>query len=103
MQAKAHRHTVRPKTSHPQKPATEVNAFYAVQIGVFKSKANAAALVKKSRKLGPHVFTLQGKGENKQVFYRVLVGRFGSVKEAAALAKKIRSKENIQAVIFHKK
>ena len=103
IQAKAPGHTGRPKTSHSQKPATEVNAFYAVQIGVFKSKANAAALVKRSRKLGPHVFTLQSKGKNKQAFYRVLVGRFGSVKEAAALAKKIRSKENIQAVIFQKK
>jgi len=74
-----------------------------VQIGVFKGKANAAALLQKYKKLNYHAFTLKSTGKNKQAFYRVLVGRFKTMKEAAVLAKDIRSKENIHTVIYHKK
>jgi DNA-binding response OmpR family regulator len=103
VQAKTSGHTDRPKTSQPHKPETEVKSFYAVQIGVFKRKANATALVERYKKLNYQAFALKSMGGNKQVFYRALVGRFGGMKEAAALAKDIRSKENIKTVIFHKK
>jgi DNA-binding response OmpR family regulator len=103
VQQKTTGHTDRPKTSQPQNPSSEVKAFYAVQLGVFKSKTNASALVKTYKRLNYHAFSLKGRGKNKQVFYRVLVGRFGTIKEATALAKNIRSKENIHTVIFHKK
>jgi len=99
----ASEHIDKPKSAKPQKPATEIKAFYAVQIGVFKSKKNADALMNKYKKLDHHAFSLKSMGKNKQTFYRVLVGRFGSMKEAAALVKDIQSKENIHAVIYHKK
>jgi DNA-binding response OmpR family regulator/cell division protein FtsN len=101
--AVASEHIDKQKTAQSQKPATESKAFYTVQVGVFKNKANASALVKKYKKLQYHAFTQKGRGKNKKAFYRVLVGRFGSEKEAAVVAKDIRSKENIQTLIFHKK
>ena len=78
----------------------EISSFYSVQVGVFKNKANALALVRHFAKLNYHAFSYETAGKNKGLLYRVLIGRFDKKKEAEAMANNIRSKENTKALVF---
>jgi DNA-binding response OmpR family regulator len=80
----------------------EGKPMYSVQIGVFKSEANAIALVKKYKDSGYDVFTQKSTIKDKGILYRVLIGKLGDKKEATHLAKKIRDKEKINVIIYHK-
>jgi CheY-like chemotaxis protein len=92
---------VKQKIKKSIEPAKEEKRhFYSVQIGIFKKKANADALVKHFTKLNYKTFSYKTTGKNKNSLYRVLIGRFDSKKEADALAKTINSKENTKALIF---
>ena len=73
---------------------------YAVQIGVFKSEGNAAALTKEFKCKGYDAFMVKGTGKDKGTFYRVLIGKSADRKESAKLAAKIRDKEKIKTVVY---
>jgi len=91
------------KSNQVQSPATDAthpDKPLHVQIGVFKSRQNAESLAKKYKELGYDAFTLESPIEKKGIMYRVLIGNFKNKKEASQLANKIRTKENINAVIF---
>lgn len=103
--------TVKPKTkqtpTHPTAPVTTAKAqtklVYAVQLGAYKSKANADALVRKYTQKGYDAFTQKSTIAGKGTLYRVLIGKFDNKSKADQLARQIRSKENISTIIFHGK
>lgn len=80
----------------------ESKPIYSVQIGAFKNKANALAFVKKYKERGYDAFTYKSITRDKRILYRVLISNFDNKKEASKLANSIRSKEKINAIIFHK-
>lgn len=91
------------KTRPVESPAPVVkpaDKLVHVQIGAFKNKQNAESLANKYKQLGYEAFTLESSIEKKGIMYRVLIGNFKNKKEASQLADKIRTKENINAVIF---
>jgi cell division septation protein DedD len=88
-------------TSVKSSPAKEESRpFYSVQVGVFKNKENALALVRHFTKLNYHAFSYATSEKDKGLLYRVLIGRFDEKKEAEAMANKVRSKENTGAMVF---
>lgn len=72
--------------------------IYSVQIGAFKSEANASALTKQYKDKGYDAFTQKAQ-KDKETIYRALVGRLDNAKEAAKLSETIRTKENIKGII----
>jgi len=72
-----------------------------VQIGVFKNRSNAEDFKEKYKKKGYDTFTLECPTKQPGAIYRVLIGKFRNKKEAAQLASEIRSKEKIDAIIYH--
>jgi hypothetical protein len=70
---------------------------YSVQVGAFRNKENAIALVKKLKKRRYDAFILNETG---QAPYKVLIGRFGSRQEAAVQAKVVLKKEGMKSIIF---
>jgi CheY-like chemotaxis protein/cell division septation protein DedD len=73
---------------------------YSVQLGVFKSENNAAALTKQFTEKGYDAFMIKSAGKDMGTLYRVLVGKSEDRKVAAKLAAKIRGKEKIKPVIY---
>jgi DNA-binding response OmpR family regulator len=104
VQQKPQQVIVEKKPAPPSVPKIkpEGKPMYSVQIGVFKSEANAIALVKKYKDSGYDVFTQKSTIKDKGILYRVLIGKLGNKKEATHLAKKIRDKEKINVIIYHK-
>ena len=97
------------ETTTPSKSASSANVpaakspgkkVYSVQIGVFKSESNAAALTKQFTGKGYDAFMIKSAANNKETLYRVLVGKSEDRKESAKLAAKMRDKEKIKAVIY---
>jgi cell division septation protein DedD len=72
---------------------------YSVQLGAFKGRSGAEALVKTYKVKGYDVFTRKGTAD-KGTFYRVLIGEFENRKEALRLAAQIETKEKIKTTIF---
>jgi cell division septation protein DedD/FixJ family two-component response regulator len=72
---------------------------YSVQLGAFKGRSAAEALVKTYKMKGYEVFTRKGTTD-KGAFYRVLIGEFENRKEALRLAARIETKEKIKTAIF---
>ena len=89
----------RPSPAPAVKPP--VGEVYSVQIGVFKSETNAAALSKKYKEKGYDAFTHKSTIKNKGSVYRVLIGKFGNRREAVKLADTVRDKEKVATIIFH--
>lgn len=73
---------------------------YAVQIGAFTSRQNALLITKKYQEKGYSPRVYKSKPKDKGILYRVLIGNFHDRKEAVRLADKIRSKENIDAMVY---
>ena len=92
----------KPKPPPVAETKPEDKPIYSVQIGVFKNKANALAFVKKYKERGYDAFTYKSITRDKRILYRVLISNFDNKKEASKLANSIRSKEKINAIIFHK-
>jgi len=86
-----------PASKPMPKPAGQ--ALYSVQIGAFKSEANAAALAKQYKDKGYDAFTHKIQ-KDQETLYRVLIGKFENRKEAAKLAHSIEAKEKTKAVII---
>jgi cell division septation protein DedD len=89
------------KTRPAPVAATKLAAktVYSVQLGAFKGKSGAEALVKTYKVKGYEVFTHKGTTD-KGPFYRVLIGEFENRKEASRLAAQIETKEKIKTTIF---
>ncbi|MBM4145155.1 MAG: hypothetical protein FJ240_02605 [Nitrospira sp.] len=83
-----------PNNYHATKPVH-------VQIGVFKERSNAEDFKEKYKKKGYDTFTLECPTKQPGAIYRVLIGIFSNKKEAARQAYEIRSKEKIDAIIYH--
>ena len=81
-------------------PIGAVNGVYHVQLGVFRNKKNAAALVKKFRRKGYDVFVIKGFSRSNETFYRVLTGRFKDRRKAGKLADEIRRKGKFTPAVF---
>lgn len=86
-----------PVTKPEPKPAGK--SAYSVQIGAFKSEANATALSKQYKDKGYDAFILKAQ-KDKETIYRVLIGKFGSKKEAEKQSESISAKEKTKAIIF---
>jgi len=83
-----------PDNHHGSKPVH-------VQIGLFKNKNNAEDFKEKYKKKGYETFTLECPTKQPGAIYRVLIGNFRNKKEAAELAYEVRSKEKVDAIIYH--
>ncbi len=93
---------VKPETPQEAKPKPATVAakpMYSVQIGAFKSKANADALAKKYKDKGYDSFVHSGI-KDKETVYRVLVGKSENRKEINTLASSISAKEKLKVTIF---
>jgi len=88
-----------PSPAPKVKPSAKV--VYSVQIGVFKSEANAAAFSGKYKEKGYDAFTHKSTLQDKGTVYRVLLGNFVNKKEAVKFAASVRDKEKIGAVVVH--
>ncbi len=91
-----------PPASVQEKPPPanhEREANYHVQLGVFKKKNGAAALVKKFQKKGYDAFIMQDR-KGRTLRYRVLIGRFEDRHGSEKFAAKIRKKERVATTIF---
>ncbi|MFI5294026.1 MAG: SPOR domain-containing protein [Thermodesulfovibrionales bacterium] len=73
---------------------------YSVQLGVFKSESNAAALAKQFKAKGYDTFMSKGTGKDNGTLYRVLIGKSEDRKESVKLAAKLRDEEKIKAIIY---
>ena len=92
--------TPTPVPSTAAKPQAKL--VYAVQLGVFKSKANADALVRQYTLKGYDAYA-QKTTTAKGTLYRVLVGKFDTRNKATFLMKEIKNKENVSAIVYHGK
>lgn len=93
---------IKPEAQQEAKPKTDTVAakpIYSVQIGAFKSKANADALAKKYKDKGYDSFVHAGI-KDKETIYRVLVGKSENRKEINTLASSISAKEKLKVTIF---
>jgi len=66
-----------------------------------KIKSNAEDFKEKYKKKGYETFTLECPTKQPGAIYRVLIGNFRNKKEAAELAYEVRSKEKVDAIIYH--
>lgn len=73
---------------------------YSVQLGVFKSESNAAALAKQFKAKGYDTFMSKGTGKDNGTLYRVLIGKSEDRKESVKLAARLKDEEKIKAVIY---
>lgn len=89
---------VTPVVSKPEpKPAGK--GLFSVQIGAFKSSANAEALSKQLKAKGYDSFVQKGMKNNEAIF-RVLIGKYENFKDASKMASSIGVKENTKALVF---
>jgi hypothetical protein len=81
----------------------QVNSLMcSIQIGSFKSQANAQIVSKTYKEKGYNVFIDKSDIKDKGVMYRVLIGPFKNLEEASRLATDIREKENINSFVICK-
>lgn len=81
----------------------QAKSVYAVQLGAYKNRANATALVQKYKRKGYDAFIKRTITADKGTLYKVLIGKFESRNKAIELSRRIRNKENISTIIFHGK
>ena len=67
----------------------------SLQIGAFKSQANAQIFSKTYKEKGYDVFIEKSDIKDKGVMYKVLIGPFKNLEDTSRLATDIREKENI--------
>jgi CheY-like chemotaxis protein len=92
-----------PVTTAPVTAAkTQAKTVYSVQLGAYKNKANADALVMKFKQKGYDAFVHQT-ATQKGTLYKVLIGKFDNRSKATFLMREIRNSENVSAIIFHGK
>jgi cell division septation protein DedD len=93
-----------PPTASPVTAAKpQKRLVYSVQLGAYKSKQNADALVKSYKQKGYDAFTQKSTTAAKGTLYRVLIGKFDTKNKATFLMREIRNKENVSAIIYHGK
>ena len=74
--------------------------FYSVQLGAFRYERTAEDLMKELREKGYDAFIQPGVARDKSPIYRVLVSKHENRKAAQEFAREIRSKENVNAVLY---
>lgn len=74
-------------------------AKYTVQIGAFKSKAEADSLKAKFSKKGYKASILAVKSKKHEKLYKVMLGEFGNRKEAELLSVKIKKAEGLRTFV----
>lgn len=92
-----------PKPSPVKAVRPQAKSIYAVQLGVYKNRANATALVQKYKQKGYDAYIQKITTADKGILYKVLIGKFESRRKAVELSRSIRNKENISTIIFHGK
>jgi|GEM_PF-964183 len=95
----------KPAPPHAAVPAVKPQAqtVYSVQLGAYRSKANADALVKQYRLKGYDAFTHESTTADKGTLHRVLIGKFDTRTKATEMMKQIKNKENVSALIYQGK
>jgi two-component system chemotaxis response regulator CheY len=86
----------------PGKPSSKTagKKTYSVQLGVFRSESNAAALAEQFKAKGYDAFMIKGAGKDSGTLYRVLIGKSEDRKESVKLAARLKDEEKIKAVIY---
>ena len=87
-----------PKKSQENQNAQK-KVSYAVQIGAFKSAAEADALKAKFSKKGYNTSIFVSKTEKHEKLYKIMVGEFSNKKEAELLSIKIKKAEGLRAFV----
>ncbi len=72
---------------------------YTVQIGAFKSTAEADSLKTKFSKKGYKAFIFVSKTKKHEKLYKIMVGEFSNKKEAELLSIKIKKAEGLRAFV----
>jgi hypothetical protein len=78
------------------------NLICSIQVGAFKSEANAQILSQRYKEKGHDVFIDKSAIKDKGIMYRVLIGSYKNLEDASHLAMDIREKENIDAFVICK-
>ncbi len=86
----------------PAKPSskTAVKKTYSIQLGVFRSESNAAALAEQFKAKGYDTFVIGTTGKDSGTIYRVLIGKSEDRKESVKLAARLKDEEKIKTVIY---
>jgi cell division septation protein DedD len=88
------------KTAPPKKPPVMKKNIFSVQVGAFKVKKNALALVERLKQKGYDAFTHKEEQSQKEPFHRVLIGKFEKRSSALELSKIILTKEDMKSFIY---
>jgi cell division protein FtsN len=99
--------TVKKAVQH--KPSSEVKSrqsaisriYYSIQVGAFKSKAQAETVKKRLQKKGYHVSISES--TTGKTLYKVRVGRFKNREEAMVFLRKIKDREKLNGIIVRSK
>ncbi len=83
----------------PASKPSESNVIYTVQIGAFKSTAEARRLKEKYSKEGYKTSVTVSHGKHKEKIYKVRAGEFKEKKEAEILARRLKKSEGLSAFV----
>ena len=72
----------------------------SIQVGAFKSEANAQVLLQKYKDKGHRVFIDKSDIKDKGIMYKVLIGPFQQISDTSQIAEDIRLKENINPFVM---
>jgi cell division septation protein DedD len=75
------------------------NVKYSVQIGAFKSAAEADSLKTKYKQKGYKTFKFVSKTKKHEKLYKIMVGEFNNKKDAELLSLKIKKVEGLRAFV----
>lgn len=78
------------------------NLICSIQVGAFKSEANAKILSQSYKEKGHDVFIDKSNIKDKGTIYRVLISSYKNLEDTSHLAMDIREKENIDAFVICK-
>lgn len=74
-----------------------LRVYYSIQVGAFKSKAQAETVKKRLQKKGYHVNIT--KSTTGKILYKVRLGRFKNREEAMVFLRKIKDRERLDGII----
>jgi len=86
-----------------ESPAAEEGFFYSGQIASFRSRQDAAALVKAMKDRGQTAFYERTQVKGRGVHFRVYVGKYASRDEAAKKLAALRDEKIIDNFLIHRK
>ncbi|MBI4684269.1 MAG: SPOR domain-containing protein [Nitrospirae bacterium] len=93
--------TSEPKSEPKKEIIPQAAVIYTVQVGAFKSSADAEELENTLKKKGYEAYIKQSTARNSKVF-KVRTGEFASKKDAEVLAIKLKNKDGLKAFVTFK-